>query len=783
MEKGRKRASYREGLVSKASPDAVAGLRRKVEAAVRDQRWNDAVDLGRTLVQNAPTEDHRDLVRSAALGFARSLAQRSRTRDLTAELPKLASLFPGDAAFAGELAEVAVGCGLMAEAAKLLPPGDAAAGERLNAALADAAVKQGAAGGRHLPAELQADHLRIVKALAFVEQGKDDDARAELQGVGLRSPFAEWRLFLRGLQAYYASDDARAVEAWSRLAPARLPFRLAAPLRVGIDPTFRDAQPPATRDALRKQARQLSDAGSLADSLRNLQQGIHEQRSLSREFSDLQTHKKALADLPADLRERLSRALYWALLPAPDDERRRYLRAFKPPAEDPKLHRLEALHRERLNDLFEAQTAWLAYEKEVSANRTLWGDDTDRVRVLLWLHAGQLATVPPEDLDEVGGFPFEIFGGRAPRRPTARPTQPAEECFRRARELGPDLVAAYAAPINHLRDQDRVEEARPLADELRQRFPENVDAQMTAAMVYADLDAVPDALACAEQAARVNPLDARVRQVRRAFAFALVLYHLRNKRADDARAALARAGELAESDADAKALKLLEATIAWKGGDPAAIEAFRLEEEKTLPKAVVLYQLVVQANAAGLDRKLRGPIDKEFKAVLDGELPLEDAMRLGRMVAAQGAFTDQPYHGYKSHRDKVVKKLAKPALGKLTPRQLVELGLLYRDLKAKRPLTQLANNVPRRVPQSFLFFLRYLKDQQSGPGFFGPVTHYLQYAEQHLDRVSNAEDREFLKGHIDREKAELDIDEFRDPFDLFGGDDFDDDFDDDEDYL
>src|SRR5581483_9018017 len=90
-----------------------------------------------------------------------------------------------------------------------------------------------------------------------------------LQGIGLRSPFLEWKLLLRGLQAYYQGDDTRATENWQRLDAQRLPARLAAPFRFHIDPTFRAAQSPGTQETLQKEVDRLQSS-SLLQQLRQL---------------------------------------------------------------------------------------------------------------------------------------------------------------------------------------------------------------------------------------------------------------------------------------------------------------------------------------------------------------------------------------------------------------------------------------------------------------------------------------------------------------------------------
>src|SRR5207244_3559907 len=112
-------------------------------------------------------------------------------------------------------------------------------------------------GKAALPPEFHADFDRVVQTFAQLEAGQDDAARDSLQAIGLRSPFLEWKVLLRGLLAYSQNDDGRALENWQRLAPDRLPARLAAPFRFLIDAPFRAAQPPATQAALQQQADRL----------------------------------------------------------------------------------------------------------------------------------------------------------------------------------------------------------------------------------------------------------------------------------------------------------------------------------------------------------------------------------------------------------------------------------------------------------------------------------------------------------------------------------------------
>src|SRR5262249_28189033 len=124
---------------------------------------------------------------------------------------------------------------------------------------------------------------RVRLAFQQAEQGQDEPARATLQEIGLRSPFLEWKVLLRGLQAYYHSDDARALENWQRLAPDRVPARLAAPFRCQIDPAYRAAQPPATQAAMQTQL-DRAQGSVLPQELRRLRQAMNGKETLAAAF-------------------------------------------------------------------------------------------------------------------------------------------------------------------------------------------------------------------------------------------------------------------------------------------------------------------------------------------------------------------------------------------------------------------------------------------------------------------------------------------------------------------
>src|SRR5262249_17413088 len=280
---------------------------------------------------------HRELLQNTILGRARQLRSQGYTRDAGSVLQNAVQL-DGAPGFLEQLAEELAACGDVRRALEVLgkvpdPPGR----PRGLAQAADAAPRQGKSGRDLLPEAYRGEFDAVLRAFAHAAVGQDEQARADLQAVGLQSPFLEWKVFLRGLLAYYQNDDARALENWQRLSPDRLPARLAAPLRFTIDAAFRTAQPPETQAVLQTQADQLP-AAPLVQPLRAIQAALARGRQLGQAFRQAETLLPALRQHDPRLVPRLAACFYWAVIDhgLPEDMRR-FQRVFGAPADDPQL--------------------------------------------------------------------------------------------------------------------------------------------------------------------------------------------------------------------------------------------------------------------------------------------------------------------------------------------------------------------------------------------------------------------------------------------------------------
>jgi hypothetical protein len=81
-----------------------------------------------------------------------------------------------------------------------------------------------------LPEDLQQECSKVMEALELAFQGDFTQANERLKNIPRNSPYADWRLFLRGLCGFYSSDFEVARQNWQRLDTSRRPARIAATL-------------------------------------------------------------------------------------------------------------------------------------------------------------------------------------------------------------------------------------------------------------------------------------------------------------------------------------------------------------------------------------------------------------------------------------------------------------------------------------------------------------------------------------------------------------------------
>jgi tetratricopeptide (TPR) repeat protein len=749
----------------KHKPGPIGDPRVRINRAVRDGRFQIALDLTRQLYKSEPTPEHRQLLHTTGMGRARQLRHELRTRDAVAVLHALLQAPDNKPAWLSDIAAELAACGEVKESLAMLGANaDPAVVEQFLAQAADTAIQKEAAGRALLPESLQADFDRILTAFHQLEAGQDG-MRETLQPIGLRSPFLEWKVFLRGLEAYYQNDDTRALENWQRLKSDRLPARLAAPMRFNIDRPYQAAQPPETQTILRRQidALQSSDAHRLLGELRPALAGI---RNMAPVFRTADQAKQALQREAPHLIPRLATVLYWATLTQgqPEDVPR-YQRVFGNPADDKNFHRMHALAWERTHVLDEAHMHWQAYEKEIAGHPESWpGETGTRARAIIWQHMGELAASIP-DAEQVKKLP--PFLRNHPDRP--KPLKPtAEECFRASIALAPDEAETYLLLFHHLKERKNKSKAIKVGRDLLKRKPDHFEMLTQLGALLLNEKQTAEAVELFEQALKTNPLD---RQLRNRVSNAH-MFHARS---------LAEKGQYDEArreyqtsldhDSSHRASLLCKwAACEFKAGDDARAEQLLMEAKGiTGSELGTNYSMVIEA----IRLKLAPAIKKRFeKAFTEGLKTPADPLSATHLAdtAAVHVAAGIEYLGQKTHEKKVLTYLRNAQKLPFTEEQLESVCRSLMILGAYRLTTTLTREGQKRFKDNPEFWLVEAENEIGrGEGMYHPYTprRLLENAQTRAEKMPHGPKRDKL---LERIHGLLKLVEVSSPFgSLFSG--------------
>jgi tetratricopeptide (TPR) repeat protein len=703
---------HKHHATSAASP---ADLRPRIERARQEGRFQQALDLTKQLHKHEPTPANLELLKEVYFGRARQLRAQGQTRDAANVLEAASHLDGTTPAWLERLAEEMALCGEAKRALALIDKfPDSPMANRLFAYAVDAALQQDSAGRAALPPALRDDFDRIVLAFGQVESGQDEAARQTLQGVGLRSPFLEWKLLLRGLQAYWQNDDVRALENWQRLTPQRLPARLAAPFRFHIDSAFRTAQTPATQNTLQKQIDRMQGSALLTQ-LRILQATLADKNKMATALRQAEALLPMLRQEAPHLLPRLAACFYWHILETGPDDVLRYQRVFGSPPDDPHFHRLQALGYEKADELDEAHRFWQQYEQEIAAHPEKWpGDQANHARALIWQRMGQNAASVPE-LPRKQRLPFGLFGDNEPTGPL---DPPAEKCLQKSLELAPDLLETHEAMVHHHLEAKREGKTEKAARQLLKHFPDHVPTLELLSDLRRKRGDYAAALELIEQALRGNALDRRLRRKVSDAHLLLARAHVEAGRFDEARQQFQAALDQS-SGADGGMVLAYWAACEFKNDKPdKAEELIQQALARTSAPVGISYLLLTEVLRLKLDRALKTRFDRDLKSGL-ATPNVDGAVFLTRILA--GLQTGGvKYIGQKGHTQKVLSYIHKTRNLDFTEPQLEELCRNLLDMEAYTQARRFAEIGERSYRESAVF----------------PYLHALAWIRQEARRVS-----------------------------------------------
>lgn len=677
-------------------------LRERIQRAAGEGRFQQALDLAKQLHKQEAKPESLQMLREMYLGRARQLRGQGFTKDAVATIQAALPQMENEQAWLEKIAEELAICGNVKQALELLQrmPGSSAQPAILARAV-DAAVQQEAAGRALLPAELHEGFDRILRAANQIELGQDEEAKETLQPLGLRSPFLEWKLMLRGLSAYFQNDDLRALENWQRLAPDRLPARLIAPMRFQIDSAFRAAQPQATQQVLQRIVEQTFNHG-VGSTLRQIQTALATQQQLQEAFRLAEALAPQMRQQVPHMVLRLARCFYWAIIYQGEErDRGRYLRIFGSPADDPKLERMGALGAEHVHDMANAHKFWLAYEKTIADNPQAFPEGQAKlVRALIWQRMGKNAALTPSE-----GLlnPLQpLFRERSFRPEEPRPT--AEECFQNSLRLAPDQVETHEELFYLHRLHAKPKKAAQAAESLLDRFPDHAVMLSEYGQLCMEQQNYARAVELYERAVQSNPLDRKLRRKLGAAHLFRARMLAEEGQFDAARAGYQTALHLNEHGDTASVLCKWAACEFKAGEDTRAEELLRQALAKESSHLAVSYSMLIETIRLKLKRSIKQRFDQEFNAAL-AEAPTGAGAAAIAETTHSHILANVTYVGQKTHQKKVLAYLEKARTVAFSEAELERICAALRGLGNSRQLNSYAKLGQHRFPTSPFFHL------------------------------------------------------------------------------
>jgi tetratricopeptide (TPR) repeat protein len=536
----------------------------------------------------------------------------------------------------------------------------------------DAAVALGARGRNALPTRLHAGFDAIALAFTRYESGHDDAARATLNTIGLTSPFVDWKVLLRGLIAYAAGDDARALGNWSRLDEQRLPAQLAAPLRAVLDRAIRAAQPGARQRKLRDAADRLQ--GMLPATLRAIQANLGRPERLPAALADLAAILPRIRREAPDLEPLLTRACYSAALGGHPDGARALKALFDPPADDPTWDRLQALAAERRGEWREANRHWRRYDAALEHHGDFSDDDRRRARALVWC----------------------CCGANASQEATAKARTEMETCYRRALAIDPGVREAYESLFEYYCAAHRLDGAIAIGRRLAELDPTNaaIAAELgRLARRHCDWDA---AIEWFSRARSLTPFD------RELIAVCHIVRRARARQRALTGDAAGAAADLEAIDAPPTiALLCQRAALAHYCGG--TTDGDRLvAEARGQNAAAAALALAAEATRLKMPRAMRAPHDTALRAAFAGPADVPSAIALAEIVYDQGSVTPE-YRGQSGHQTKVRRYVVDSLWSLSSASDGERLCAILERLRWTKLLREAAQTAAERFPEHAVF--------------------------------------------------------------------------------
>lgn len=639
----KKQDSRRNTGSQTASRDPVAELERMFQK----QQYKDAVKQAKLINKESPTPENHRLLERAYLLRAEQLQRSGMIASAVEVSGHLLEYGVTDAGLIDQFAQLLMKLGMAQEAYRLQGRHESPeAMGRLAALAADQAVLH-PERSKALAPEIAQTAARIRQALEALAARDDDTALGLVRDVARGSPLSEWKLFIRGLAAFYRHDHADSLANWDRLDPERAPFRIARSLK-----------------DLDRRATAAREGGSGLEALESAILGepilvrLQELRELigKADWTDILRRigpiRLGLRRVAPALAESLTRALIDPLIHHATDLDYRsgerliiqFTRIAEPLAIDPRWNRLWGLVWEGpQGSPSRAVPFWESYLKDLETVPGFSDEERPLALALVWMHLGELYLDVVEDLsdeeeeyDDYEDDPGEIDLDTARRKALA--------AIERSLELAPRHRPTYNVLLDAYEEFDDEEKLEAAKLRVLQVFPDDLEVLTDLATSYLETNEPARALDYAVRARKLKPLDEKLQGLEYTVRILLARHMATQKRWDEGRAQFEIAARLrTKGDTDFRFLGR-RAIFETKAGQRDLADHYEKEALARLVEPTPLWLVLhIESIRYGLTKAVQKHYADQLKTALRKKCLSETAGAMsGTLAAFLGTSTQYP---------------------------------------------------------------------------------------------------------------------------------------------
>jgi tetratricopeptide (TPR) repeat protein len=752
------RKNRKHAGVTQSDVDVTSAI-AQIENLQSRRQCKEALKLAKVLFQREPIPVHRVLVERAYYCRFEQLCRGGMREGAIQVAVNLLEFGITDATliadFALHLPELGMGDKAAALASRIEAP---EARLKLAAKAADQAVLHPDKIGAHQN-DLQTGVLAVRGALAALDAKDEPLAWEQLRDVPRSSPFADWRLFVRGLAALRRGDAAQVAANWDRLDPDRAAHKIARLLR----PAERsgDTAPASTG------GQQLSKSSWLAletkafgepvtARLEELQAAVQEQNW--REFRKLAGPlSAALKRIDVRLAERLTELLIRPVVDAENDDYSDFSPGFlvdilmssvMPCRLDPRWNRMHAILCECDRETREeACTYWKQYAADVDKVSHLTAEERRKMQALVYRHMGELYGMMADPGDD---SPFE----RPVHKKTSKRLQrQSVESLEESLRLDPTARTSYERLEQFYNHWDQPEKVAATAKRLLAVFPDDLPTLELLIGQQIRRQEFDAALPLVERARRLKPLDEWIAIDELRVWQGLARQHALAGRWDKGRAELARVRAAWRDNLGREPLWARMAAFEFSAGETDRAEELVREGEamRSEPAEFWLHMSIESIRyhlAPRLEARFADSLKRGLAKKVQGETAAGLSSALGANIASR-----IDYPGQEKHIRSVVACLKRSATGKYKQSELIDVCQLLILLPHEEELFEkLVRKGVKAFPDSIYFLTHDAKIEFALGPYEANRARMLKHLERALELLEQTQDpREIALGDTIRE--------------------------------